>query len=88
MVWTSTKTTLATAACFDVNFTGAAALDPPVLFYRVRIGHDSPRLMFDKSFLVMLNAEEVSELSMHFKFVGTPTLIGEIIVDRRRVCIF
>ncbi len=37
--------------------------------------------MFDKSFLEMLNAEEVLELSMHFKFVGTPTLIGEIIAD-------
>ena len=40
-----------------------------------------PLLMFDKSFLEMLNAEEVLELSMHFKFVGTPTLIGEIIAD-------
>lgn len=29
----------------------------------------------------MLNPDEVSELSMHFKFVGTPTLIGEIIAD-------
>jgi hypothetical protein len=29
----------------------------------------------------MLNPEEVSELSLHFKFVGTPTLIGEIIAD-------
>jgi hypothetical protein len=40
-----------------------------------------PLLMFDKSFLEMLNAEEVFELSMHFKLVGTPTLIGEIIAD-------
>src|SRR5712691_11652366 len=40
-----------------------------------------PLLMFDKSFLEMLNANEVSELSMHFKFVGTPSLIGEIIAD-------
>src|SRR5689334_16938428 len=40
-----------------------------------------PLLMFDKSFLEMLNAAEVSELSVHFKFVGTPTLIGEIIAD-------
>jgi hypothetical protein len=40
-----------------------------------------PLLMFDKSFLEMLNPAEVSELSMHFKFVGTPTLIGEIIAD-------
>src|ERR1700739_1541996 len=40
-----------------------------------------PLLTFDKSFLEMLNPEEVSELSMHFKFVGTPTLIGEIIAD-------
>jgi hypothetical protein len=40
-----------------------------------------PLLIFDKSFLEMLNPAEVSELSMHFKFVGTPTLIGEIIAD-------
>ena len=40
-----------------------------------------PLLMFDKSFVEMLNPEELSELSMHFKFVGTPTLIGEIIAD-------
>jgi hypothetical protein len=40
-----------------------------------------PLLIFDKSFLQMLNREEVSELSLHFKFVGTPTLIGEIIAD-------
>jgi len=40
-----------------------------------------PLLIFDKSFLQMLNPEEVSELSVHFKFVGTPTLIGEIIAD-------
>lgn len=40
-----------------------------------------PLLIFDKSFLQMLNPEEVSELSFHFKFVGTPTLIGEIIAD-------
>jgi hypothetical protein len=40
-----------------------------------------PLLIFDKSFLEMLNPEEVSELSIHFKFVGTPTLIGEIIAD-------
>jgi len=40
-----------------------------------------PLLIFDKSFLQMLNADEVTELSMHFKFVGTPTLIGEIIAD-------
>jgi hypothetical protein len=40
-----------------------------------------PLLIFDKSFLQMLNPEEISELSMHFKFVGTPTLIGEIIAD-------
>ena len=40
-----------------------------------------PLLIFDKSFLQMLNPEEVSELSLHFKFVGTPTLIGEIIAD-------
>jgi hypothetical protein len=40
-----------------------------------------PLLIFDKSFLQMLNPEEVSELSLHFKFVGTPTLTGEIIAD-------
>lgn len=40
-----------------------------------------PLLIFDKSFLQMLNPEEVSELSLHFKFVGTPTLIGEVIAD-------
>jgi hypothetical protein len=40
-----------------------------------------PLLIFDKSFLEMLNPDEVSELSVHFKFVGTPTLIGEIIAD-------
>jgi hypothetical protein len=40
-----------------------------------------PLLIFDKSFLQMLNPEEVFELSVHFKFVGTPTLIGEIIAD-------
>jgi hypothetical protein len=40
-----------------------------------------PLLLFDKSFVEMLNPEEVSELSMHFKFVGTPTLIAEIIAD-------
>jgi hypothetical protein len=40
-----------------------------------------PLLIFDKSFLEMLNHDEVSELSMHFKFVGTPTLISEIIAD-------
>lgn len=40
-----------------------------------------PLLILDKSFLQMLNPEEVSELSCHFKFVGTPTLIGEIIAD-------
>lgn len=42
-----------------------------------------PLLIFDKSFIEMLNPAEVSELSMHFKFVGTPTLIGEIIADLR-----
>ena len=40
-----------------------------------------PLLIFDKYFLEMLNSDEVSELSVHFKFVGTPTLIGEIIAD-------
>jgi hypothetical protein len=40
-----------------------------------------PLLIFDKSFLEMLNPIEIFELSLHFKFVGTPTLIGEIIAD-------
>lgn len=40
-----------------------------------------PLLIFDKSFLEMLNPAEVFELSLHFKFVGTPTLIREIIAD-------
>src|SRR2546428_4234464 len=40
--------------------------------------------MFDKSFLQMLNADEVSELSLYFKFVGTPLLIREIISDLRK----
>lgn len=40
--------------------------------------------MFDKSFLQMLNADEVSELSMYFKFVGTPLLIREIISDLKK----
>ncbi|MGB8801414.1 MAG: hypothetical protein WCC97_12055 [Candidatus Acidiferrales bacterium] len=40
-----------------------------------------PLLIFDKSFLQMLNGDEVFELGLHFKFVGTPTLIGEIIAD-------
>lgn len=40
-----------------------------------------PLLIFDKSFLQMLNSDEVFELSLHFFFVGTPTLIREIIAD-------
>jgi hypothetical protein len=43
-----------------------------------------PLLMFDKSFLQMLNPAEVSELSMYFKFVGTPLLIREIISDLKK----
>jgi hypothetical protein len=43
-----------------------------------------PFLMFDKSFLQMLNAAEVSELSLYFKFVGTPLLIREIISDLKK----
>jgi hypothetical protein len=43
-----------------------------------------PLLIFDKSFLQMLNAEEVSELSMYFTFVGTPLLIREIISDLKK----
>lgn len=43
-----------------------------------------PLLIFDKSFLQMLNPEEVFELRLHFKFVGTPLLIREIIADLKR----
>jgi hypothetical protein len=43
-----------------------------------------PLLMFDKSFLQMLSPDEVSELSMYFKFVGTPLLIREIISDLKK----
>ena len=40
--------------------------------------------MFDKSFLQMLNSDEVSELSMYFRFVGTPLLAREIISDLKK----
>lgn len=43
-----------------------------------------PLLIFDKSFLQMLNPEEVFELSLHFFLVGTPTLIREIIGDLKK----
>jgi hypothetical protein len=43
-----------------------------------------PLLIFDKSFVQMLNPEEVFELSIHFKFVGTPVLIREIIADLKK----
>ncbi len=43
-----------------------------------------PLMLLDKSFLQMLNAAEVSELSMYFKFVGTPLLIREIISDLKK----
>jgi hypothetical protein len=43
-----------------------------------------PLMLLDKSFLQMLNADEVSELSMYFKFVGTPLLIREIISDLKK----
>ncbi len=43
-----------------------------------------PALIFDKSFLQMLNPEEVTELSMYFRFVGTPLLIQEIIADLKK----
>ena len=36
-----------------------------------------PLLMFDKSFLQILSPDEVSELSMYFKFVGTSLLIRD-----------
>jgi hypothetical protein len=41
-------------------------------------------LIFDKSFLQMLSSDEVSELSLYFKFVGTPLLIREIISDLKK----
>jgi len=41
-------------------------------------------LIFDKSLLQMLNPEEVAELSMYFKFAGTPLLIREIIADLKK----
>lgn len=40
--------------------------------------------MFDKSFLQMLSPDEVLELSLYFKFVGTPLLIREIISDLKK----
>jgi hypothetical protein len=43
-----------------------------------------PLMLLDKSFLQMLNAAEVSELSMYFKFVGTPLLTREIISDLKK----
>jgi hypothetical protein len=43
-----------------------------------------PLLIFDKSFLQMLNPDEVFELSLHFKFVGTPLLIREMIADLKK----
>jgi hypothetical protein len=43
-----------------------------------------PLLIFDKSFLQMLNPGEVFEISLHFFLVGTPTLISEIIADLRK----
>jgi len=43
-----------------------------------------PLLIFDKSFLQMLSAEEVSELSLLFNPVGMPLLVREIIADLRK----
>jgi hypothetical protein len=43
-----------------------------------------PLLIFDKSFLQMLNAEEVSELTFLFHPVATPLLIREIIADLKK----
>jgi hypothetical protein len=42
-------------------------------------------LIFDKSFLQMLNPAEVFELSLRFSPVGTPTLIREIIADLKKI---
>jgi len=43
-----------------------------------------PLVIFDKSFLQMLNAEEVFEFSLLFNPVGTPLLVREIIADLRK----
>jgi hypothetical protein len=40
-----------------------------------------PTLIFDESFLQMLNPDEVSELSRYFIFASTPQLVQEIIAD-------
>jgi hypothetical protein len=41
-------------------------------------------LIFDKSFLQMLSAEEVFELTLLFQPVGTPLLVREIIADLKK----
>jgi len=43
-----------------------------------------PLLIFDKSFLQMLSAEEVFELTILFHPVGTPLLVREIIADLKK----
>jgi hypothetical protein len=47
-------------------------------YNRIVIG---PLLIFDKSLLHLLSAEEFSELSFHFRIVVAPVLIKEIIAD-------
>lgn len=43
-----------------------------------------PLLIVDKSFLQMLNPDEIFQLSLHFWMVGTPTIIREIIADLKK----
>lgn len=40
-----------------------------------------PSLTFDKSFLEMINPEEMDELDLNFSIFVTPTLVSEIIAD-------
>jgi hypothetical protein len=43
-----------------------------------------PLMILDKSFIQMLKPAEIDELSLHFMFVGTPTLVREIIADLKK----
>jgi hypothetical protein len=43
-----------------------------------------PLLIFDQSFLQMLNPDEVFELSLLFHPGGTPLIVREIIADLRK----
>src|ERR1039458_5040403 len=40
-----------------------------------------PSLTFDKSFLEMINPQEMDELDLNFWIFVTPTLVSEIIAD-------